>query len=48
VKDTDAALRLTHVSKRYAGVFAVKDISFEAKRGQVHALLGENGAGSRP
>jgi ABC-type sugar transport system ATPase subunit len=45
VEDTDAALRLTHVSKRYAGVVAVKDISFEAKRGQVHALLAENGAG---
>jgi ribose transport system ATP-binding protein len=38
-------LRLTHVSKRYGGVVAVKDISFSAMAGEVHALLGENGAG---
>jgi ribose transport system ATP-binding protein len=45
VDDAEAALRLTRVSKRYGGVVAVKDISFGAKRGEVHALLGENGAG---
>jgi ribose transport system ATP-binding protein len=45
VEDADAALRLTHVSKRYGGVSAVRDISFAAKPGEVHALLGENGAG---
>jgi ribose transport system ATP-binding protein len=45
VDDAEAALRLNRVSKRYGGVVAVKDISFGAKRGEVHALLGENGAG---
>ncbi len=39
------ALQLTHVSKRFAGVVAVKDVSFAAVAGEVHALLGENGAG---
>ncbi len=38
-------LRLSHVSKRFGGVIAVRDVSFAAKAGEVHALLGENGAG---
>jgi ribose transport system ATP-binding protein len=33
------------VAKRYGGVVALQDASFSAQRGEVHALLGENGAG---
>ena len=33
------------VSKSFPGVQALKDVSFSAKPGRVHALLGENGAG---
>jgi ABC-type uncharacterized transport system ATPase subunit len=33
------------ITKRFPGVLANDAVDFEAKRGEVHALLGENGAG---
>lgn len=33
------------VSKRYGGIVALSDASFSARAGEVHALIGENGAG---
>lgn len=44
-EEKPVGLRLSHVWKRYAGVTAVKDVSFSAVAGEIHALLGENGAG---
>src|SRR5258705_589075 len=38
-------LRVTDVSKSYAGVHALKSASLELRAGEVHALIGENGAG---
>ena len=38
-------LRLTGVSKSFAGVQALKRVDFDILGGEVHALLGENGAG---
>jgi ABC-type sugar transport system ATPase subunit len=34
-----------HVSKRFPGVRALEDVSFEVAAGSCHALCGENGAG---
>ncbi|MHC4678722.1 MAG: ATP-binding cassette domain-containing protein [Planctomycetota bacterium] len=39
------ALRMKGVSKRYPGTLAVDSVDFEARAGDVHALMGENGAG---
>jgi ribose transport system ATP-binding protein len=38
-------LRLADVWKSFDGVDAVKGVTFEARAGEIHALLGENGAG---
>ena len=39
------ALRMEGVSKRFPGTLAVDEVDFEARAGEVHALMGENGAG---
>ncbi|BCG79578.1 sugar ABC transporter ATP-binding protein [Mesorhizobium sp. 113-3-3] len=38
-------VRLENVTKNYRGVPAVKNVSFDLRKGEIHALLGENGAG---
>jgi len=38
-------VRLENVTKTYRGVPAVKNVTFDLRKGEVHALLGENGAG---
>src|SRR5437762_2211105 len=34
-----------NITKRFPGVLALDDVSFEVNRGACHALVGENGAG---
>ena len=40
-----ALLEATGISKRYGGVLALNKMHFAADGGEVHAILGENGAG---
>ena len=42
---SDYALRIKNISKTFPGVKALDDVSFDIKKGELHALCGENGAG---
>lgn len=42
---SDYILRVKGISKSFSGVKALDDIHFDLKNGEVHALMGENGAG---
>jgi len=41
----DTLIEVRHIKKRFGAFYAVKDISFSVKRGEVFGLLGANGAG---
>jgi ABC-type sugar transport system ATPase subunit len=41
----DYILQMNHITKEFPGVKALNDVSFNVKRGEIHALVGENGAG---
>jgi branched-chain amino acid transport system ATP-binding protein len=41
----DALLEVRSLTKRFAGVCAVDEVSFSVGRGRVHAVIGPNGAG---
>ncbi len=38
-------LHADSITKRFPGVTALKDVSFDLREGEIHALCGENGAG---
>ena len=42
---TTELLKVNGISKSFPGVQALKDVQFELNRGEVLALVGENGAG---
>jgi len=41
----DTILEFRNVTKRFAGITALNDVSFSIKRGEIHGICGENGAG---
>jgi ABC-type sugar transport system ATPase subunit len=42
---TKNVLEIQNVNKRFFGVHALNHVSFSIKKGEIHALVGENGAG---
>ena len=40
-----AMLRLINVSRRFGGLVAVNNVSFELRAGEIVGLIGPNGAG---
>ncbi|OLT21188.1 hypothetical protein BJF78_34620 [Pseudonocardia sp. CNS-139] len=43
---SDHAVELAGITKRFPGVVANRDISLRVRRGEVHALCGENAPAS--
>ena len=42
----DVVLKAEHVTKRFGGITALEDAQLELYKGEVHALVGANGAGT--
>ena len=42
---SDTILELRDITKIFPGVRALDKVRFDLKRGEIHALMGENGAG---
>jgi ABC-2 type transport system ATP-binding protein len=45
IKETEYAIEVEKLTKRYGDLLAVNNISFNVRKGEVFALLGPNGAG---
>jgi monosaccharide-transporting ATPase len=43
--DNELILRMEHINMFFPGVKALKDVTFNLRRGEIHSLMGENGAG---
>jgi ribose transport system ATP-binding protein len=44
-KETDPILQMDDITVRFPGVLALDKVHLDVKAGEVHVLLGENGAG---
>ena len=45
IKSNEFIIKVEHLSKKFGDFYAVDDISFEVKRGEIFGFLGANGAG---
>ena len=43
--DAAPLIEFRNITKRYGSLYANRDVSFEAAKGEIHAIAGENGAG---
>ena len=43
--ETNYAIEMLNITKRFPGIIANDNITLRLKKGEIHALLGENGAG---
>ncbi|MDY0289537.1 MAG: ATP-binding cassette domain-containing protein [Sphaerochaeta sp.] len=43
--NTETILRLSGMTKSFAGVQALRGIDFSLQQGEIHCLVGENGSG---
>ena len=41
------AVEMLNITKRFPGIVANDNITLQLKKGEIHGLLGENGAGAR-
>jgi ribose transport system ATP-binding protein len=39
------AIQMFNIDKHFGGIYALRNVNFNLKRGTIHALVGENGAG---
>ena len=44
--DTENTLSMKGIKKSFPGVVALENVDFSLKKGEIHALIGENGAGN--
>ena len=40
---SDYIIEMNHITKRFPGIVANDDVSIQVKKGEIYALLGENG-----
>ena len=43
--EAENIIEMLHITKEFPGIIANDDITLQLRRGEIHALLGENGAG---